>query len=212
VATLLLINRTKANAEALGSAFAGHAPAITLVVANASEARSLARQCTPDAAVIELDVTVGLRLVRDLRGMHPGLKIFVYGLAEDEREMTAWAEAGVALIVLHSVALVDLVCAVCDALRNGYPSLPTTARVQGSSGMTSLISARVGVAGLTQRERDVLQLISLGLSNREVAETLCLELPTVKNHVQHLMRKLGVHRRDDAVQYLTVEPSSGGPA
>lgn len=59
----------------------------------------------------------------------------------------------------------------------------------------------VGVVELTQRERDVLRLIAAGLSNREVAETLCVELPTVKNHVQHLMKKLGVHRRSDAAHY-----------
>jgi DNA-binding CsgD family transcriptional regulator len=70
-------------------------------------------------------------------------------------------------------------------------------------------------ADLTRREREVTRLIALGLSNREIAETLCLELPTVKNHVQHLMRKLGVHRRADAAQMLegrAINDLLSGPA
>lgn len=175
---------------------------MTLVATNASEARTLARHRKPDAAIVELDVVVGLRLLRDLLRMHPALKVFIYGSNEDERETAAWAEAGAAFIVLHSVALVDLVRSVRDAVRDGAPRMATKTTVQGSEGMTSLVREQVSFAELTQREHDVLQLIGLGLSNREVAETLCLELPTVKNHVQHLMRKLGVHRRADAVEYL----------
>jgi DNA-binding NarL/FixJ family response regulator len=216
VATLLLVNRTKANAEALATAFAASAPPPALVAAEASEARSVVSRCAPDVAVIELDVAVGLRLVRDLLRMHPALKVFIYGSTEDEREMNAWADAGAACIVLHSVSLADLVRSVTDAIRDGCRPAERRATVQGSSRTTSLVRVHVGPGDLTQREHDVLQLIGLGLSNREVAETLCLELPTVKNHVQHLMRKLGVHRRADAVRYLngpaiaprTIEQSS----
>ncbi len=175
---------------------------MTPVAANACEAPWLARQCAPDVAVIECDIAVGMRLVRDLLRMHPALKVFIYGSTEDEREMTAWAEAGAAFILMHSVGLVDLVRSVRDAVRDEAPSVTTKTMVQGSSGTTTLVRAQFGCGELTQRERDVLQLIRLGLSNREVAETLCLALPTVKNHVQHVMRKLGVHRRGDAVQYL----------
>ena len=55
---------------------------------------------------------------------------------------------------------------------------------------------------LTPREREVLSLIALGLSNSEIAERLTLELGTVKNHVHHILEKLNVSSRQDAVAYL----------
>jgi DNA-binding NarL/FixJ family response regulator len=51
---------------------------------------------------------------------------------------------------------------------------------------------------LTTREREVLELIDEGLSNKQIAQHLSIELPTVKNHVHHILGKLGVHRRTEA--------------
>jgi DNA-binding CsgD family transcriptional regulator len=52
---------------------------------------------------------------------------------------------------------------------------------------------------LTQREFQILELIERGLSNKEIAATLTIELATVKNHVHNILAKLGVRRRMDAV-------------
>ena len=51
---------------------------------------------------------------------------------------------------------------------------------------------------LTRREREILELIDEGLSNKQIAQRLRIELPTVKNHVHHILGKLGVHRRAEA--------------
>jgi two-component system, NarL family, nitrate/nitrite response regulator NarL len=52
---------------------------------------------------------------------------------------------------------------------------------------------------LTARERQVLDLLSEGLSNKEIGEQLCIELPTVKNHVHNVLEKLQVRRRAEAI-------------
>ena len=52
---------------------------------------------------------------------------------------------------------------------------------------------------LTQRELEVLQLMALGMSNHEIADKLCVSLPTVKSHSSNLYEKLGVKRRTQAV-------------
>jgi ATP/maltotriose-dependent transcriptional regulator MalT len=52
---------------------------------------------------------------------------------------------------------------------------------------------------LTRREREIVCLIGKGLSNKEIADSLRIELPTVKNHVHNILEKLRVHRRADAV-------------
>ena len=51
---------------------------------------------------------------------------------------------------------------------------------------------------LTLREREIVALVGRGLSNKEIARELCIELPTVKNHVHRILDKLGVSRRAEA--------------
>lgn len=200
--TVLLVNRTRANAEALISAF-GEQQQLNLVAASAAEARLRARSVAPSVALIELDVSVGLKLVRDLVRDHPALNVFVYGSTDDDRELAAWAEAGATRIVMRTVSLTDLVRSVCEVVcLSGSNDRAVTVTVHHAAGFTSVVR-EISPAGadLTQRELDVLRLIAAGLSNREIADTLFLEVPTVKNHVQHLMRKLGVHRRFEAARY-----------
>jgi DNA-binding NarL/FixJ family response regulator len=52
--------------------------------------------------------------------------------------------------------------------------------------------------GLTDREREVAVLLERGMSNKEIAGALGIEVPTVKNHVHHVLEKLGVRRRGEA--------------
>ncbi|GEM_PF-4257448 len=55
---------------------------------------------------------------------------------------------------------------------------------------------------LTRREREILQLLEKGLSNKDIAVRLEIEVQTVKNHVRHVFVKLGLKRRSEAVRYL----------
>ena len=68
--------------------------------------------------------------------------------------------------------------------------------------------ARAAVAVLTPREYELLRLIEAGLTNREIAEQLTLEIRTVKNHVHNILQKLRVARRQDAVARLRQEQAS----
>lgn len=200
--SVLVVNRTRANAEALASAFNGVQRELNLIATSTKEARSCARALDPDVALLELDMAVGLKLVRDLQRDHPALSAVVYGSTDDERELAAWVEAGATRIVVRAVPLADLVRIVCETAGKGALGGRAMAIVHHAAGSSLFVRpTSVGLVDLTRRERDVLRLIAAGLSNREVADTLGVELPTVKNHVQHLMKKLGVHRRSDAAHY-----------
>jgi DNA-binding NarL/FixJ family response regulator len=59
--------------------------------------------------------------------------------------------------------------------------------------------------GITKREREVMELISEGLANKEIAERLHLAIYMVKNHVHHILRKLALHTRLQIVSYARVE-------
>src|SRR5690606_5745579 len=65
---------------------------------------------------------------------------------------------------------------------------------------------------LTPREREVLGLIARGLSNKQIAAQLCIEVPTVKNHVHRILEKLAVRRRSDAAAWLRRRHAVGPPA
>jgi DNA-binding CsgD family transcriptional regulator len=68
-------------------------------------------------------------------------------------------------------------------------------------------STATDVTTLTLREREVVQLIAEGLSNKEIAARLFIEFATVKNHVHNILEKLDVARRSDAVARLRIVPS-----
>jgi len=54
------------------------------------------------------------------------------------------------------------------------------------------------IQGLTGREREILQLVDQGMSNKQIARHLGIEVATAKNHVHNILRKLHVHRRIEA--------------
>ena len=55
---------------------------------------------------------------------------------------------------------------------------------------------------LTRREREILELLSTGLSNKQIALQLSIELSTAKNHVHNILEKLGLHHRADAAAFV----------
>jgi LuxR family maltose regulon positive regulatory protein len=65
--------------------------------------------------------------------------------------------------------------------------------------MQTFAAATAPVTSLTRREQEVLRLLVEGASNQEIAQTLVIELPTVKKHVSNLLSKLGASSRTQAV-------------
>jgi DNA-binding NarL/FixJ family response regulator len=129
---------------------------------------------------------------------------------ESEREGVACAEAGVAGYVARDASIQDLVAAVTSAARGEVVCPPSIA----ASLMRELARRAAGLpamgtgARLTPRERQVIELIDRGLSNKEIARTLHIALSTVKNHVHNILEKCQVGRRMEAVS--TVGPVGWG--
>jgi two-component system nitrate/nitrite response regulator NarL len=131
--------------------------------------------------------------------------VVVLGAPEDEGQVIALAELGVLGFVEREASLDELVASVVNAAQ-GEASFPTriatTLLRRVSSGGTRLRSP--DVSALTVREGQVVQLIAEGLSNKEIAARLGIEVATVKNHVHNILEKLDVNRRLDAVARLRV--------
>ncbi len=120
-----------------------------------------------------------------------------------EPEIVGWAEAGAFAIADRNGSPLEL-AAILEAVKRGETMC--SPRIAGALLRHVQALAREyrqfeaatpheGTSRLTQRERHVLQLISGGLSNKEIARELGLQLPTVKNHVHNIFEKLEVNSR-----------------
>ncbi|MFE7575415.1 LuxR family transcriptional regulator [Streptomyces sp. CB01249] len=164
-------------------------------------ARGLALR--PDVAVLDVRLPDGngIGVCRELRSGLPGLACLMLTSFDDEDALLDAIMAGAAGYVLKQINGSDLVSAI-RTVATGQSMLDpaTTARLmrslRGPEERKSPEDERL--AGLSEREHSVLELIGEGLTNRQIAERLYLSEKTVKNHISRLLGKLGVERRVQA--------------
>jgi DNA-binding NarL/FixJ family response regulator len=166
-------------------------------VVNSRDAAVLARF---PMILIEVDgyLTPYLELIGSITALNPDAKVIVLGIVESEENVVSLAEVGASGYVPQGVSLEELT-AVLLSVQNGefacapsitYALFSHLCRLSQQSSSASC-SAEV----LTIRQQKVLELLLRKLSNKEIAERLCLSEHTVKNHVHHILKKLGVHDR-----------------
>ena len=159
-----------------------------------------ALQQQPDVVLVDLALPEGAGAARVLRTCSPGIGIVALAVREADEEILSWAEAGVAGLVTRDATLAEVLDAVAGAARHEVHTSPAVAAVLLRR-VASLAGERPVADGpaLTRREREVLGLIDRGLSNKEIAGSLRIEVPTVKNHVHNILEKLHAVGRTEAV-------------
>lgn len=162
------------------------------------------RAFQPDVALLDLDVPEICSLVASTRVEFPDVKVVALGMLEEHDDVIACVEAGAAGYVPRDGSVADLVRCVECAARGEMPLSPTVAaRLANRVVMLSGALRREREhPSLTRRETEIIELIDEGLTNKQIAQLLCIELPTVKNHVHHILGKLEVHRRGEAAATL----------
>jgi DNA-binding NarL/FixJ family response regulator len=162
------------------------------------EAVPLVRARRPDLILLDSDETDA---VRRLAEACAEARIIALSVREPERNLLPFAEAGIAGYVTRDQSLTELVEIVQSVARGELPCSPRMA-----AGLLRHVASLAGRAGptpvpcqLTPRELEIVELIDYGLSNREIAQRLYIEISTVKNHVHNILEKLHVGRRADAV-------------
>lgn len=171
--------------------------------ATAAQALARGRALRPDVAVLDVRLPDGdgISVCRELRSWLPGLACLMLTSFDDEDALLDAIMAGAAGYVLKQIKGSDLVSAVRTVAAGRSMLDPaTTARLMRSlRGPAAAAPAEdERLAGLSERERSVLELIGEGLTNRQIAERLYLSEKTVKNHISRLLGKLGVERRVQA--------------
>jgi DNA-binding NarL/FixJ family response regulator len=144
-------------------------------------------------------------LLRQALKLSPSVRVIVLDLSEDdESEIVACAEAGVAGYHLRTESLGHLLVSIRKVAAGESLCSPQVSAILLRR-LSALASQRQHPADkelvLTAREAQVLKMLELGLSNRDIAEQLCIAVHTVKNHVHSLLTKLGVSTRAQAAVF-----------
>ncbi|KIA61033.1 response regulator transcription factor [Nocardia vulneris] len=154
----------------------------------------------PDVAVLDVRLPDGngIELCRELLDQHPGLHCLILTSFTDEQAMLDAILAGASGYVVKDIGALELV----DAIREvgaGHSLLDNRAAAALMAKLREEAAARTGpLAGLTEQERTLLELLGEGLTNRQIAGRMFLAEKTVKNYVSRLLAKLGVERRTQA--------------
>jgi len=158
----------------------------------------------PDVVLLDPAVPGSMDAIRELVHPAPCIRVVVLASSENEREVIAFAEAGVSGFVTRDDSLIDLVAVIRCATQGDLLCSPRTAGtlLRRVTALAAEPPPGAFEGQLTPRELEVVQLIDEGLSNKQIAFRLHVELPTVKHHVHHILEKIGVARRSEAVAHL----------
>jgi len=166
---------------------------------NGREAVELCRQAKPDVILMDLMMPEmdGIAATRAILAEYPDIKIIAMTSFEDEQLVHGVLAAGAISYLLKNVASEELSKAIRDAASGRSTLAPEAARVlvQATRPTTQPSS------GLTEREREVLNLVVQGHSNQQIADALVVSLATVKAHISSILSKLGVSSRTEAIAY-----------
>ncbi|GAA3433143.1 response regulator [Kutzneria kofuensis] len=174
---------------------------------NGAEAVELAREHRPDVVLMDIRMPVldGVEATRRICA-ELATKVLVLTMFDLDRYVFAALRAGASGFLLKDTPPAELLSAIrIVAAGDALLSPSVTRRLIAEFGRTPAL-ARPTLAGVTQREQDVLRLVGRGLSNAEIAGRLHLGVGTVKTHVSHLLAKFAVR---DRAQLVVIAYESG---
>jgi DNA-binding NarL/FixJ family response regulator len=156
----------------------------------------------PDVAVLDVRLPDGngVEVCREVRSRHPEIRCLMLTSFSDDEALFQAIMAGAAGYLLKQVRGNDLVAAVRQVAR-GQSLLDPAITTQVLERLRRGNEEDERLAHLTPQERNILELIAEGLTNRQIAERVHLAEKTVKNYVSNLLAKLGMERRTQAAVY-----------
>jgi DNA-binding NarL/FixJ family response regulator len=183
-------------------------PDLRVVASGSSADPELLRKVNPQVILLDPGLRNGdsLRLVEKVTQNLPEARVVVMDLLPVHEEIVEYVRAGVSGFIGKDATLEDLVATI-KTVASGVRVLPR----EMTSTLFSQIARNAVAAGwsltrdsvrMTPREREVVNLIGEGLSNKAIAKRLHIATHTVKSHVRNIMEKLALHTRLQIAAYV----------
>jgi DNA-binding NarL/FixJ family response regulator len=162
------------------------------------QAVQLAKKLLPDVVVMDIAMPQlnGLEATRQVIHDVPSTKVIILSSYSDDEYVEQLTEAGAIGYLLKQTAANDLIQAIREARQGNTYYSPSISRRMLDHYRRAFVSGqpvRKTAEALTSREREVLQLIAEGKTNKQIAADLCISIKTVEKHRQQVMNKLNIH-------------------
>lgn len=172
--------------------------------ASAEESIECIKEVNPDVVLLDISMPGigGIEVISKLINIKPNARILMLTMHEDEEYLQKSLREGAAGYVLKKAVDTELLEAIRTVARGDmflHPSM-TKALVQ-TLYQTQKEEAKRPAASLSEREKEVLRLIALGHTNREIGDQLAVSIKTVETHKARIMEKTGCERRSELVRY-----------
>lgn len=205
LARILIVDDHALAREGLKAVLAGEGFEIVGEAATGEEAVALVQDTVPD--IVLMDVRLGpgmdgLQATREIVALGLPTRVLMLTLHDMPAYVREALAAGAAGYVLKDTAIEDLRRAVTQVL-DGQTAVPLdlmNAALRAPERATRTVDTK---AVLTEREHEVLMLVSQGMTNKQIARTLTISPATVKAHVERIIAKLGVSDRTQAAVVAT---------
>lgn len=166
------------------------------------EALQLVADLTPDILLLDINIPGGgIHTAEKIAASHPATKIIMLTASSDDDDLVKALKAGARGYILKGVAARELISIVRAVYAGeGYitPSLAATLLSEMAGGQRPSKTNPSPLDELTKREREILEHIAVGLSNKEIGQRLYVSEKTVKHYVTSVLQKLHVRNRVEA--------------
>lgn len=164
----------------------------------------LAKKLIPDVVLMDIAMKHlnGIEATRQIKKLFPHMKVLVLTMYDNEEWIFQIFKAGASGYLIKDSAMTDLISAI-RAIYQGdsFLSPSISKKVIEEYIRKAEMGEKTGVDILTDREREILQLIAEGQSTPQIASLLCISKKTVEAHKTHIMEKLNIHDKVGLVKY-----------
>lgn len=172
---------------------------------NGREAVYLVESLAPDVVIMDIAMPVlnGIEATRQIKKSHPGTRIIILSMHDHNRYIRELLKIGVSGYLLKNAASQDIIKAIHASGRGDtYLSPGISNRViEEYVSMNAISSQEELYDTLSNREREVFQMMVEGRTTKEIADTLCVSMSTVKSHRTNIMEKLKMDNLSKLIQY-----------
>lgn len=207
---LLIVSHIRFVREALADLL--HRAALFGSISVAADIASAQESCAQQGVTLLLldsAIPYGFAAVRRIRQKAPSVTVAILAVAETENDVVAWARAGATAYVPQEAGIKELIDFLGQIMLGEQPCTRRVAagllRALANGTTADPVYTTPAGSKLTGRECELAKLVQDGLSNKEIARQLRIEVSTVKSHIHNLLGKLNVNGRSEIAALLSAD-------